>query len=72
MKNKIIHKGKSEFEKITDYVRLRYKVRKNTAEKYADLIKSEKNYFKKCKLIVKKYLEIRKELRKIDTQYSLF
>lgn len=72
MKNKIIHQGKSEFEKIIDYIRLRYTVRKNTAAKYADLIKSEKNHIKKCKLIVKKYLEIRKELRKIDTQYSLF
>lgn len=72
MKYKIIHQGKSEFEKITDYMRLRYNVRKNTAKKYSDLIKSEKNYFAKCRLIVKKYLEIRKELRKIDTQYSLF
>jgi len=72
MKNKIIHEGKSLYEKSTDYKRVEYTVRKNIVEKYSDLIKDEKKYFKKCKLIVKKYLEIRKELKKIDTQYSLF
>lgn len=72
MINKIIQDGKSEFEKITDYKRLKYTIRKNTAEKYIHLIKNEKNYLKKCSLTIKKYLEIKKELKKIDTQYSLF
>lgn len=72
MKNKIIYEGKSEYEKITNHKRLKSTVRKNITEKYSDLIKNEKNYFKKCRLTVKKYLEIKKELKKIDTQYSLF
>lgn len=72
MKNKFIHEGKSEYEKITAYKKVLYTIRKNTAKKYAVLIRNEKNYFKKCSLTIKKYLEIKKELRKIDTKYSLF
>lgn len=72
MINKIIQEGKSEFEKTTDYKRLKYNVRKNIAEKYAYSIKNEKRYLKKCSLTIKKYLEIKKELKKIDTKYSLF
>jgi hypothetical protein len=72
MNNKIIYEGKSNYDSITDYKRLKHIVRKNSAEKYSVLIKNEKNYFKKCRLIVKKYLEIKEELRKMDTNYSIF
>lgn len=72
MNNRIIQEGKTKYEAITNYKRLKYIVRKNCAEKYADLIKNEKKYFKKCSLIIKKHLEIREELRKIDTNYSVF
>ncbi len=47
MKNKIIYEGKSEYEKNTDYKRVKYTVRKNVAEKYSHLIKNEKSYFNK-------------------------